>query len=86
MFANVAVYLQTHHRTTGAFAALKQVAINDATELEDYVVEIDILTENKHRNVVDLYEAFYFQDKLWVSLSHPCNVRTLRLCFLWTSL
>lgn len=54
------------------YAALKQVAISDEDELEDYTVEIDILTECKHPNIVGLYEAFYFGGKLWVSICKVC--------------
>ena len=32
------------------------------------MVEIDILAECKHKNVINLYEAYYFDNKLWVSL------------------
>ena len=49
--------------------ALKQVEILDEEELEDYSVEIDILSECGHKNVVGLREAFYYSGKLWVSSS-----------------
>ena len=49
-------------------AALKRVPIQDETELEDFMVEIDILTECKHRNIVDLYQAFFHDSALWVRL------------------
>ena len=48
-------------------AALKQVEIVDEDELEDYSVEIDILSECGHKNVVALREAYYYSGKLWVS-------------------
>ena len=51
---------------TGASAALKQVPINDESDLDDYSVEIDVLTQCKHRNVVELYEAYFFNKKLMV--------------------
>ena len=31
------------------------------------MVEIDILAECKHPNVVGLHEAYYFDSQLWVS-------------------
>ena len=52
---------------TGRLAALKRVPIGDETELDDFMVEIDILAECKHRRIVNLYEAFYFDSALWVS-------------------
>lgn len=51
---------------TGIYAALKQVEITDESDLEDYAVEIDILSQFKHKNIVGLHEAFYFRNKLWV--------------------
>ena len=47
-------------------AALKRVPIQDETELEDFMVEIDILTECKHRNIVGLHQAFFHDSALWV--------------------
>jgi len=35
--------------------------------MEDFVVEIDILSECKHKNIVGLYEAFLWDSKLHVS-------------------
>jgi len=60
-------YVQTRHKVSGASAALKQVQISDESELDDYSVEIDILTHCTHRNVVQLYEAYFFNGKLMVS-------------------
>jgi len=54
---------------TGIHAALKQVEITDESDLEDYAVEIDILSQFKHKNIVGLHEAFYFRNKLWVIFS-----------------
>ena len=48
-------------------AALKQVTINSEEDLEDFSVEITILAECVHHNVVGLHEAFFFDGKLWVS-------------------
>ena len=31
------------------------------------MVEIDILSECKHNHVVGMYEAYYHENKLWVS-------------------
>ena len=45
---------------------MKQVDIQSDDELEDYTIEIDILTGCDHKNIVQLYEAFLHDDKLWV--------------------
>ena len=49
------------------YAALKQVNITSEEELEDFSVEINILAECVHPNVVGLVDAYFFQSKLWVS-------------------
>ena len=48
-------------------AAAKVCEIEQETDLDDFSVEIDILSETRHQNVIELYEAFYYQNKLWVS-------------------
>lgn len=57
---------KAQHNVTGVFAALKQVEITAESDLEDYTVEIDILSQFKHKNIVGLHEAFYFRHKLWM--------------------
>ena len=63
-------FIKAKNRETGAEAAAKIVDIRDETELDDFMVEIDILAECKHKNVINLYEAYYFDSKLWVSWYH----------------
>ena len=46
------------------------------------MVEIDILSECKHSHVVGMYEAYYHENKLWVS-SHDRVKWVLRLHFLF---
>ena len=53
-------------RESGKLAAMKRVPIRDEFELDDFMVEIDILAENKHPNIVGLYEAFFYDATLWV--------------------
>ena len=36
-------------------------------ELSDFAVEIDILHEFSHKNIIKLYDAFFHDNKLWVS-------------------
>jgi hypothetical protein len=38
-------------------------------DLSDFMVEIDILSECRHENIVQLYEAYFTNSKLWVSPS-----------------
>ncbi|KAL5471366.1 hypothetical protein EMCRGX_G029477 [Ephydatia muelleri] len=57
---------KAQHRESGKLAALKRVPIIEESELEDFMVEIDILAECKHANIVQLYEAFLFDNALWI--------------------
>ena len=63
----VSLFLKAEHRESGRLAALKRVPIQDETELDDFMVEIDILAECRSSNIVELYEAFFFDEALWVS-------------------
>lgn len=38
------------------------------------MVEIDILSECKHKHVVGMYEAYYHDNKLWVSSQDLCHL------------
>lgn len=53
-------------KETGLLAAAKMCLLEGEDDLSDFMVEIDILTECKHPNVVELHEAYFLEDKLWV--------------------
>ena len=63
---------KAQHKESGKLAALKRVPIIEDADLEDFMVEIDILAECKHANIVQLYEAFLFDSALWVSTVCAC--------------
>jgi len=58
---------KARHRQTGVLAAAKIVEKCSSDELDDYMIEIDILSECKHKNIVQLHEAYYYDSKLWVN-------------------
>uniref|UniRef100_T1IIR3 Protein kinase domain-containing protein n=1 Tax=Strigamia maritima TaxID=126957 RepID=T1IIR3_STRMM len=60
-------------RENGTLAAAKICELKGEDELDDFVVEIEILSECNHPNVVSLYEAFFFEDKLWMLIEF-CEV------------
>ena len=60
-------YFQAERKTDGVLAAAKIIDVKDESELDDFMVEIDILSECKHKHVVGMYEAYYHENKLWVS-------------------
>lgn len=43
-------------------------ALEGEDDLSDFMIEIDILSECKHPNVVELHEAYFIEGKLWVCL------------------
>ncbi|KAH6946661.1 hypothetical protein HPB50_014423 [Hyalomma asiaticum] len=57
---------KARHRVTGILAAAKICELKGEDDLEDFTVEIDILVECKHQNIVDLKEAFFYEGKLWM--------------------
>ncbi|XP_040576633.1 serine/threonine-protein kinase 10 isoform X2 [Lepeophtheirus salmonis] len=56
------------HRETGKLAAAKVCRLTHEEDLEDFAVEIDILSEMFHPNVITLFEAYFFADQLWIFL------------------
>ena len=60
-------HLQAENKDKSLLAAAKVIDVNDETELDDFMVEIDILSECKHKHVVGMHEAYYYDNKLWVS-------------------
>ncbi|XP_078668207.1 serine/threonine-protein kinase 10-like isoform X2 [Branchiostoma floridae x Branchiostoma belcheri] len=56
------------HKENGNLAAAKIIEIKNEEELEDYTVEIDILSECSHRHVVALDDAYFHDGKLWMMI------------------
>jgi len=57
---------KTRHRQTGVLAAAKIVEKCTEDELDDYMIEIDILSECNHKNIVKIYESYFYDQKLWM--------------------
>lgn len=47
--------------------AFQGIEVQEGEELEDFLIEIEILTECRHPNIVGLYDVYFFEQKLWVS-------------------
>lgn len=62
------------NKETKQLAAAKMCTLEDEENLSDHMVEIDILSEIKHPNIVELYEAFSIDDKLWVRNYIECFI------------
>nr|XP_033805767.1 serine/threonine-protein kinase 10-like isoform X2 [Geotrypetes seraphini] len=58
--------LKAQNKDTGVLAAAKMIDTQSEEELEDYMVEIDILAQCEHPNIVKLLEAFHWDGKLWI--------------------
>ncbi|KAM7345226.1 sterile20-like kinase isoform 2-T4 [Cochliomyia hominivorax] len=61
---------KAQNKETKQFAAAKMCILEAVTDLSDHMVEIDILSEIKHQNIVELYEAFYIDLKLWMLIEY----------------
>lgn len=64
-------------------AAAKICECKEEEELEDFVIEIDILAECHHPNIVDLLEAYFFEGNLWVCQSPPFSLTHLQDTFFY---
>ena len=71
------VHKARHRADPSRLAAAKVCKIEHETDLDDFSVEIDILSDTKHDNVIELYEAFYYQEQLWVRTSTTGSFLTL---------
>lgn len=79
-------YFQAERKTDGVLAAAKIIDVKEETELDDFMVEIDILSECKHKHVVGMYEAYYHENKLWVSVQDTVIYSRLDLNILYCML
>lgn len=57
---------QAQHKQSNQLAAAKMCALEGEDDLSDFMIEIDILSECKHSNIVELHEAYFIEGKLWV--------------------
>lgn len=64
---------KARNKESGILAALKQVNVDDESDLKQYSVEVNILSQFNHRNVVGMHEAFYYDSKIWMYLEY-CSV------------
>ncbi|XP_055629310.1 STE20-like serine/threonine-protein kinase isoform X3 [Toxorhynchites rutilus septentrionalis] len=61
---------KAQNKETRQLAAAKMCTLEDEENLSDHMVEIDILSEIKHGNIVELYEAYSIDDKLWMLIEY----------------
>ncbi|XP_017783976.1 PREDICTED: serine/threonine-protein kinase 10 isoform X2 [Nicrophorus vespilloides] len=61
---------KAQHKHTGQLAAAKMCRLDGDDDLADFMVEIDILSECKHINIVELHEAFQKEQQLWMLIEY----------------
>ncbi|XP_012283262.1 serine/threonine-protein kinase 10 [Orussus abietinus] len=61
---------KAQHKQTQQLAAAKMCALEGEDDLSDFMIEIDILSECKHENVVELHEAYFIDGKLWMLIEY----------------
>ncbi|KRY79957.1 STE20-like serine/threonine-protein kinase, partial [Trichinella pseudospiralis] len=49
-------------------SAAKVIETRTEEEIEDYLIEIEILTQCRHKNVVGLFEVYFYEQCLWLML------------------
>ncbi|XP_046598274.1 serine/threonine-protein kinase 10 isoform X2 [Neodiprion lecontei] len=57
-------------KQTQQLAAAKMCALEGEDDLADFMIEIDILSECKHPNIVELHEAYFMEGKLWMLIEY----------------
>ncbi|XP_057668166.1 serine/threonine-protein kinase 10 isoform X3 [Diorhabda carinulata] len=61
---------KAQHKHTGQLAAAKMCRLDGEDDLSDFMIEIDILSEIKHPNIVELHEAFQKEQQLWLLIEY----------------
>ncbi|KAK4883119.1 hypothetical protein RN001_006438 [Aquatica leii] len=61
---------KAQHKHNGQLAAAKMCRLDGDEDLSDFMIEIDILSECKHPNVVELIEAFQKDQQLWMLIEY----------------
>uniref|UniRef100_A0A5S6QJG6 Protein kinase domain-containing protein n=1 Tax=Trichuris muris TaxID=70415 RepID=A0A5S6QJG6_TRIMR len=56
------------HKENKTFAAAKAIELQNEDDIDEYLVEIEILTQCRHKNIVRLYEVFLWDHSLWLML------------------
>lgn len=57
---------KAQNKDTGLWAAVKIIENCEIEELDDFLFEAKVLNECKHRNIIEFYEAYYFDESLWI--------------------
>lgn len=61
---------KAQHKHNGQLAAAKMCRLDGEEDLADFMIEIDILSECKNINVVELIEAFQKDQQLWMLIEY----------------
>lgn len=61
---------KAQHKTTGQLAAAKMCRLDGEEDLADFMIEIDILSECRNTNIVELIEAFQRDQQLWMLIEY----------------
>jgi len=64
------------NKEDGRLAAAKIIECTNEEDLNEFSTEIDILAACKHPNVVQLYDAYYYENTLWILIEF-CNAGAL---------
>ncbi|RNA34818.1 STE20-like serine threonine [Brachionus plicatilis] len=65
---------RVRNRQTDQIAAAKIISKCEPDDIHEHVIEVEILRNSKHINIIEFYEAFYFRKKLWVNQNIFCSI------------
>ena len=54
------------NKSNGIHAAAKIIENCTRNDLDDYLIEVKILSQCDHKNIVKFYEAYFYNSELWV--------------------
>lgn len=57
-------------------AAMKIIKVIDKIDLDDLIIEIEILKKCNHINIIKLYEAYIYEEKIYI-ISEYCSLGSL---------
>ncbi len=59
---------QAYHEQKKQYAAVKVIEDCTNEELPEHLIEVNILTDCNHKNIIDLYDTYLYEKKLYIFL------------------
>ncbi|CAF0731145.1 unnamed protein product [Brachionus calyciflorus] len=69
------------NRETNEIVAAKIITKCEPDELNEHMIEVEILRNTNHKNIIQFYEAFYHKKSLWILIEY-CSIGAVDLIML----